>query len=231
MRRIFLRASVAAAALLGLSSCGVVGDIGDTISSVQGSLEVDASDTESDSDSSPEDDNLGGLVAASENEDYLLEYRVDESQVTLWYLVINSQKIDGESIAMSVFPDGTGIANFTVLKAGDDAGGNPFSEIVSSTEFTPGLLVTPGPSGPVYTWTNSMVTWRIEADSKNRVKKYRMESPEGVFEMDFLYGSDITQRLPQAFIDEIVVELGKSSNDILFGVSMDDFQTWELYDF
>jgi hypothetical protein len=197
MRRAFLPAAIVAVASLGLSSCGAVADVADTISNVQGAMEGSSSDSES----STEDGDLGGLVAATENEDYLLEYKFDENHVTLWYLVLNSQKVDGESIAMSVFPDESGMINFTVLKAGDDAGGNPFSEIVASTDFTPGLLVTPGPSGPVYTWTNSLVTWRIEADSQNRVKKYRMDSPEGVFEMDFLYGSDITQRIPQAFID------------------------------
>jgi hypothetical protein len=227
MRAKLLPGAVAVLVALVLSGCAGLAEISNTVSDIQEAVENGTSEDTS----PPDDSDLSGLISASENEDYLLEYKIDESQVTLWYLVINSQKVDGESIAMSVLPDESGMINFTALKGGEGGEGNPFSEIVSSSQFTPGLVVTPGPSGLVYTWTNPPVNWRIEADSQNRVKSYRMESPEGIFEMDFLYGSDITKRIPQAFIDDVVAQLSTATNGMLFGVSTDDFATWDFYDF
>jgi hypothetical protein len=132
---------------------------------------------------------------------------------------------------MSIIPDEGGTLNFTAAKAGTDTVDNPFNEITGSTGFTPGLLVTPSPTGTTYTWTNPPVSWKIEADSNDRVSYYRMDSPEGVFEMNFFYDSELDSRVPKAFRDGVIAELDASGSEYLFGLSTDNFQTWEIYNF
>jgi len=212
--------AVAAATLIGLSGCGVVSEIEDATSAISNAI---------DDDDSPvvDDGSLGTLLDASSGEDLFIEYRISESVATLWFVQVNTAT---GTVAISIVLDPGGLHNFTAAKTDSGWVDSPLGELEASVGFTPGLIATPGPNGVTYTWTNGATSWTIEADRQDRATYYRMDSPEGVFEMDFLYGADISQKLSREFIDAVVADLEASGSEYVFGSTSDDFQTWEFYD-
>jgi len=213
--------------VLMLSGCGAISEAEDVANNLQGALEDDGDTT----DAPVGDESLEGLVAASEGGDYLMEYTLNGEMSTLWFLQVNSVQVNGQSLGFSIIPDPSGLYNFTVAPSGSDMVQGPFSEITAVTGYTPGLIVTPSPEGTTYTWTNPPSQWEMKADKDKRVTYYRMESPEGLFEMDFYYGADITKRVPQAFITAAAEQLTNSGAEFIFGFTTDNFQTWEFSEY
>jgi hypothetical protein len=216
--------ALALATILGLSGCGIASEIADVTDAVSGALDES---TESSGDEA-EGSDLGAVLSSSEGEDFLMEYILNEEQETLWFLQSNTPS---GVMAISIIPDPSGMHSFTAARLGSDAVQSPFSELNAVTGYTPGLIVTPGPDGTSYTWTAPPTTWTIQADRAGKATYYRMDSPEGTFEMNFFYGSDITDRIPQAFIDDSATVLDASTQEFVYGTTSDDFATWEFFEF
>lgn len=212
--------AAAAACLIGLSGCGVVGEIEDATSAVGNAIEGNDSPV-------VDDGALGTLLDTSSGDDLFIEYRISESVATLWFVQVNTPT---GAVAISIVLDPGGLHNFTAAKTDSGFVDSPLYELEASVGFTPGLVATPEADGVSYTWSNGPTSWTITTDNENRATYYRMDSPEGVFEMDFLYGADISQKLPREFIDAVVADLEASGQEFIFGSTSDGFQTWEFYD-
>jgi hypothetical protein len=175
-----------------------------------------------------EDDEIGSILSATGVEDFLIDYQISDSVTTLWFVQINSEP--SGPVALVITADPGGLHNFTAARAGDDWVDSPLSEVESAIEFTPGLVTTPGPEGPRYTWSNGPVTWVIDVDSQNRASVYRVESPEGTFVMEFSYGSDMYNTVPREFVNAVVAEFVNLGGEYIYGSTPDNFQTWDTYD-
>ena len=219
--------AVITATLLGLGGCGVAGEIEDATNAISNAIEDDGAS--GDEPAAGGEDSLSSLLDASANEDVFIEYRIGEDTPSLWFVQVNTAS--SGPVAISVILDPSGMHNFTVAPTGSDSIQSPLTELSGSLGFTPGVIATPGPTGTKYTWSNGPSSWTVEADSQDRAVFYRVETPEGDFEMDFLYGSDISNKLSQSFIDGVVAELDASGSEFLFGATADDFATWEIYEF
>lgn len=219
-------AALVTAALLGLAGCGASsGDLEDT-DTVSAPMDSDEPGEEP---TVIEGDSLSSLLTAANTEDFLIEYRINGDEPTLWFVQVNSAA-DGP-VSISIVLDPSGTYNFTAALSGDDLLENPVTELQGAAEYTPGLMATPGPDGVTYTWMNGPSSWTIGADRQDRVIYYQLESPEGTFEMDLLYGSDINQKVPQTFIDGVLDGLEATDQQFVFGVTGSDFQGWQFYDF
>ena len=219
-------AALLAAALLGLAGCGASDEVADDSGNVTTPMEGDEPVEEAEV---IEGDSLSSLLNAANTEDFFIEYRINGDQTTLWFVQANSA--DQGPVSISIVLDPSGTYNFTAALSGDDLLENPVTELQGAAEFTPGLMATPGPDGVTYTWMNGPSSWTMRADNQDRVVYYQLESPEGTFEMDLLYGSDINQKVPQTFIDGVLDGLATTDQQYVFGVTSADFQGWQFYEF